>query len=328
GVVAGDDQLGRARPGLDHGAEQRPADVVAARPAGARQLAHRPLGVAVAERQLLEADDVPLALGVDGQQHPPGLVGVTAQAEQPPAGERPQVEADDAGHEQQHEDDRHQHPDSARDLAAPGRRRRRVGGRLALAGPHGRSPPAGAAAGDGSPSRPLPPASVPSAEAPSASSTAAPGGATAGTTSSIESHSRAPTTTNIVTPPTMIPESLTALPSTAATTAATRPVRSVGIAARSCAIGRDGNRTRNTTKATATGTMADQNELVVTRRLASSLRSMIDSSGPTPSSPIRSNSRPRWARWPGGRARSSRPNPVTARTVSTRATTTVRNRTR
>ena len=78
------------------------------------------------------------------------------------------------------------------------------------------------------------------------------------------------------------------------------------------AIGRPGYRDRNTRNATATGMTATQNELVVTPRLASALRSMIDSSGSSPSFPTRSNRRPRWARSPSGRARSSRPNAVTA----------------
>ncbi len=73
---------------------------------------------------------------------------------------------------------------------------------------------------------------------------------------------------------------------------------------------------------------ATQNELVVTPRLASSLRSMIDSSGATPSSPTRSNSRPRWARCPAGRARSSSPKAVTAMPVPTSPAATVRNRSR
>ena len=45
---------------------------------------------------------------------------------------------------------------------------------------------------------------------------------------------------------------------------------------------------------------------------------MIEIRGSRPSLPTRSNSRPRWARWPSGRARSMRPNAVTETAVTAR----------
>ncbi len=126
----------------------------------------------------------------------------------------------------------------------------------------------------------------------------------------------------------MAPESLTALPRIAATTEAQTPAFSVGMRSYRRAIGRPRYLTRNTMNATATGMTATQNELVVTPRLARALRSMMDTSGSRPSLPTRSNRRPRCARWPSGRARSSRPNAVTAATVASTPSTTVRTRTR
>ncbi len=54
------------------------------------------------------------------------------------------------------------------------------------------------------------------------------------------SHARAVTSTVNATPPTMAPESFTALPSTAATIVATMPARSVGTSSRMVAMGRVG----------------------------------------------------------------------------------------
>jgi hypothetical protein len=126
----------------------------------------------------------------------------------------------------------------------------------------------------------------------------------------------------------MAPESLTALPSAAATRAAPTPAPSVGSEARTGSSGRRRERNRNTRKITATGMAATQNDVVDTRRLAMSLRSTIESSGPRPSLPTRSNSRPRWARSDGGRARSAMPKPKMARAVTSTPSSTVRHRTR
>ena len=219
--------------------EQRVAHRVAAGVGGARQLGHRPLGVPVAQRQLLEADDpggrrrASTASSTHrvcsasrrqlNSRHP-----VSGQASKPMS----------AGHEQE----RRTAPPrgSAPSAGAVGssasplpsvRRGRSV---VATAAPspatvrarvhrHGSARRAGAAgAGSSSaaaarpgwrPARPARPRRL--ARRPRAASGRRPG---AGDTASRASHARASARTNSVTPPTMAPESLTALPRTAATT--------------------------------------------------------------------------------------------------------------